>query len=289
LGIVTGAFIFGVMQAADVPEIQNERITINSQFLQRDVQVDLFIPARVPHSAALSLLLINDGQNMKELALTKILGNLYSANLIRPLLAVAIHASIERKMEYGTAIQADYLGRGAKAGHYTHFILQELLPVIQKKFSQFLFVERAFAGFSLGGLMALDIVWNYPDVFNKVGVFSGSLWWRSLDHAHNDYEDELHRIMHQQIRKGIYHKGLMFFFTTGSLDEPYDRNKNGIIDSIDDTLALISELEFLGYTNGKDVRYINYDDGRHDIATWARAMPEFLTWGWGTLPNNSQA
>lgn len=281
LGIVIGEFIFGVMQAAGVPEIQNERITITSQYLQREVQVDLFISTGILPFREVNLLLINDGQNMKELGLTKILANLYSQNLIRPVLAVAIHASNDRKMEYGTAMQADYLGRGAKAGQYTHFILHELLPVIQKRFYQFQFTEKAFAGFSLGGLMALDIVWNYPGVFTKVGVFSGSLWWRSLDHSHDAYEDELHRIMHQQIRKGTYHKGLKFFLTTGSLDESHDRNKNGIIDSIDDTLALISELESLGYTNGKDIRYINYEDGRHDIATWARAMPGFLTWGWG--------
>ena len=87
--------------------------------------------------------------------------------------------------------------------------------------------------------------------------------------------------MHQQIRKGKYHRGLKFFFSTGSLDETHDRNSNGIIDSIDDTLSLIDDLESLGYKDGKDIRYINYEDGKHDIGTWARAMPEFLKWGWG--------
>ena len=138
--------------------------------------------------------------------------------------------------------------------------------------------------------MALDIVWNYPNEFTTVGVFSGSLWWRSLDHTHDEYEDELHRIMHQQIKKarlndsggrGKHHPGLNFFFTTGSLDEIHDRNNNGIIDSIDDTLSVINELESLGYESGKDIRYINYEDGKHDTATWARAMPEFLKWRWG--------
>jgi enterochelin esterase-like enzyme len=194
---------------------------------------------------------------------------------------VGIHAGNERKMEYGTAIQADYLGRGARAGLYTLFIRLELLPLLNKKFHRAGFRQKAFAGFSLGGLMALDIVWNYPGEFSKVGVFSGSLWWRSLDHKHDDYEDELHRIMHQQIRKGKHHSDLKFFLTTGSLDEVNDRNENGIIDSIDDTLALIGELESLGYTKENDIRYINYEDGKHDIPTWARAMPEFLKWGWG--------
>ena len=269
------------MQAANLSGILAENSSIHSQFLHRDVKVDFFIAKNISNPLQANLLLINDGQSMKDLGLKNILGNLYAQDRIEPILFVAIHASPDRRMEYGTAIQADYLGRGAKAGLYTLFITHELLPLIRKRFPQFQFKEKAFAGFSLGGLMALDIAWNYPAEFTRAGIFSGSLWWRSLDHTHDEYEDELHRIMHQQIKKGKYHPGLKFFFTTGSLDETHDRNKNGIIDSIDDTLGLINDLESLGYKNGEDIRYINYEDGKHDIATWARAMPEFLKWGWG--------
>jgi enterochelin esterase-like enzyme len=277
------------MQAADLTGILFENAAIHSHYLHREVKTDFYIPKNIADRTQLTILLINDGQNMKELGLRKIVDNLYSQNQITPILCVAIHAGHERKMEYGTAIQADYLGRGGKAGLYTLFVREELLPFIQRKFHHFIFREKAFAGFSLGGLMALDIVWNYPDEFSKVGVFSGSLWWRSLDHTHDKYEDELHRIMHQQIRRGQYHPGLKFFLTTGSLDETHDRNENGVIDSIDDTLALIEELESLGYKNGKDIYYKNYEDGRHDIATWARAMPEFLKWGWAlTIPSEAK-
>ena len=275
------------MQAAKVPGSQHsvnilcENTTILSQFLHREIKIDFFLPKSINDSPEISLLLINDGQNMKELGLKEILENLYAENLLNPLLCVAIHAGRDRKMEYGTAIQADYLGRGAKAGLYTLFITHELLPLLAKRFHHFHVKEKAFAGFSLGGLMALDIVWNYPGEFSTAGVFSGSLWWRSMDHKHENYEDQLHRIMHQQIKRGTYSQGLKFFFTTGSLDETHDRNNNGVIDSIDDTLSLIDDLESLGYKREKDIHYINYSDGKHDIATWARAMPEFLKWGWG--------
>ena len=261
--------------------ILTSNIIIPSQFLGRDVQVDFFLPKYTDELRDSSLLLVNDGQNMKELGLENILENLYAERRLRPIVIAAIHAGSSRKIEYGTAIQADYLGRGAKAGLYTQFIRHELMPLIQTKFPGLHFVERAFAGFSLGGLMALDIVWNYPDEFITAGVFSGSLWWRSLDHAHEDYDDDVHRIMHQQIKKGRYQPHMKFFFSTGSLDETHDRNNNGVIDSIDDTLALIDDLESLGYKNEEDIRYVNYDDGKHDIATWARAMPEFLKWKWG--------
>jgi len=269
------------MPPINLSSILTESAALHSQFLGRDVQIDFFLPRDIADPANVSLLLLNDGQNMNELGLETILEELYTKGTLRPLVIVAIHAGSARKIEYGTAIQADYLGRGAKAGLYTQFIMHELLAMIRQKFSHLQFKEKAFAGFSLGGLMALDIVWNYPAEFTTAGVFSGSLWWRSLDHEHEDYDDEVHRIMHQQIKKGEYRSDLKFFFSTGSLDETHDRNNNGIIDSIDDTLALINDLESLGYNDEKDIRYINYEDGKHDIATWARAMPEFLTWRWG--------
>ncbi|MEI9808743.1 MAG: alpha/beta hydrolase-fold protein [Bacteroidota bacterium] len=143
------------------------------------------------------------------------------------------------------------------------------------------FRETAFAGFSLGGLMALDIVWSYPKEFSRAGIFSGSLWWRNIDQQEKEYDDDKHRIIHQLIRKGKYQPGLKFFFQCGNMDEVMDRNNNGIIDSIDDTLDLIKELEAKGYDAKKDICYLEMSDGKHDIPTWGRAMPGFLKWGWG--------
>ena len=129
--------------------------------------------------------------------------------------------------------------------------------------------------------MALDIVWNHPGKFSKAGLFSGSFWWRSVDQTEPHYDDNLHRIIHQEIKNGSYHRGMKFFFQCGNMDETMDRNNNGIIDSIDDTLDLIKELEQKGYDREKDIYYLEMADGKHDIATWARAMPVFLKWGWG--------
>ena len=54
-----------------------------------------------------------------------------------------------------------------------------------------------------------------------------------------------------------------------------------MIDSIDDTLDLIKELVDKGYDQKNDIAYLLIEDGKHDVATWALAMPEFLKWGWG--------
>ena len=271
---------FEAMHPARVPRIPLESTSFRSTFLHREVKIDLYLPPPAPASSDISLLLINDGQNMAELGLQDILGNLYDRQQIKSLLCVGIHAGEERKMEYGIRASADYRGRGAKAGAYTSFVLEELLHFVQKKSGRSQFKEKAFAGFSLGGLSALDIVWNHPKEFSKVGVFSGSFWWRSKDQHHQEYDDEKHRLMHQQVRKGEYIPRLKFFFQCGNMDETKDRNRNGIIDSIDDTLDLVKELEHKGYKRERDIHYVVLEDGRHDIATWGKAMPKFLRWGW---------
>jgi enterochelin esterase-like enzyme len=260
--------------------IKVESHVLESVYLNRPVSFDCFLPNHVHNPSQMSLLLINDGQNMAELGLHDILETLLDQHQISPILCVGIHVGEHRKMEYGTAHRADYMGWGAKASLYRNFIINELLPFIHTTYCVSHFKETAFAGFSLGGLTALDMVWNHPEIFSKAGVFSGSLWWRtkSLD---DDYNEDTDRIMHAQIRSSMYKPGLKFFFETGTQDETADRNNNGIIDSIDDTLGLIDELEKKGYHKHHDIKYLELADGKHDVATWARAMPVFLKWGWG--------
>ena len=250
---------------------------IESVYLQRTVTIDIYVPTNIEDPSQLSLLLLNDGQDLPEMNFTAIVDSLLATHQIQPLICVGIYAGTDRRQEYGTAHILDYEGRGTKAAAYQQFIVQELLPYIHITYCVEKFQSIAIAGFSMGGLSALDMLWNHPDIFSIAGVFSGSLWWRtkSLD---DNYNDDTDRIMHQQIRKGIYHPGLRFYFTTGSLDETADRNKNGIIDSIDDTLDVIEELKKKGYCIGYDIKYINYEEGRHDVATWAIAMPQFLLW-----------
>lgn len=258
--------------------IQVEESVISSDYLERDVIVDFYLPTHVSHPEKMSLLLINDGQDLPNMSFQELLEDLYYYQQIEPVLCVGIHCGADRKMEYGIASQADYLGRGARAGSYTNFIFEELLPFIKTKFQLPHFKEKAFAGFSLGGLMALDIVWNHPEEFSIAGVFSGSLWWRQK--AYEDgYTDEADRIMHNQVKNGAGAPGLKFFLQTGLMDEKKDRNNNGIIDSVDDALDLIAALKKKGYTSN-DIYYLELEDGTHDVATWAKAFPYFLKWGW---------
>lgn len=268
------------MQLSKQANVPVKHITLNSVYLKREVIVDLYLPLPNQDINSTHLLLINDGQDLPKFHFDSMLTTLYEKNEISPILCAGIHCGSERKMEYGTASIIDYKGRGIKAKAHQDFVFNELMPYINSIWPH-AFKAKAYAGFSLGGLSAIDTVWHYPNVFSRAGIFSGSLWWRLKD-LNDGYNEATDRIIHKLIREGDYKPGLKFYFTTGSLDEKMDRNNNGIIDSIDDTLGLIEELEKKGYKNEGDIHYVNYEDGKHDVKTWGRAMPEFLKWGWGS-------
>jgi len=270
------------MSESKTVNILVENHVISSLFLHRDVIIDFYFPPKASNTSSLSLLLINDGQDLVTMKFEEILDDLYETRSINNLFCVGIHCSTDRKNEYGTARYLDYKGRGAKAALYNRFILEELIPFIRNQLFIYSFKEKCFAGFSLGGLCALDIVWNHPREFSKVGVFSGSLWWRDKDQDDDDFDENVNRIMHRQVKQDVHmYPWLKFFFEVGTQDETADRNNNGIIDSIDDTLGFINILVDKGYDRNKSIEFMEVKDGRHDVPTWAKSFPDFLKWGWG--------
>lgn len=207
------------MQAKKQSVLLIEKLDVESELLKRRVKIDCFLPTFVSDPTSLDLLIINDGQNLEELGLAAMLEELIINKQISPLLCVGVHAG-DRKIEYGTACQVDYKGRGHKASLYAQFIFNELLPFIKSSYNISSFREKSFAGFSLGGLSALDIVWNYPEEFSKAGIFSGSLWWRTKGLSEG-YNEDTDRIMHAQIRRGIYEPKLKFFLKPARWMRPW--------------------------------------------------------------------
>lgn len=243
--------------------------------------IDIYLPPDYDASGGgkFPVLFFNDGQDMKAIRLMEVLLQLYAAQQIPSVIVVAVHAG-ERLQEYGTAHQADYRNRGSKAKLYTQFIVHELIPFLRKKYhTRPEPHHNVFAGFSLGGLSAMDIVWNHPHIFGKAGIFSGSFWWRHCDYCEDDPDGG--RIMHELLSQSSYYPGLKFWFQTGTMDETEDRNNNGVIDAIDDTLDVIHILKNLGYHHKHDIRYREVKDGTHHPSTWANVLPDFLVWAFG--------
>lgn len=259
-----------------------ERLSgVYSPLLKRVVVVDVFVPPSYDTSRKkYPILVLNDGQDSDAVRIKSTLNRLTRANDIHEVIVLGVHAG-DRMQEYGIAGHPDYRKRGGKAELYTGFLLEELLPLIKASFRiDPPHTDNAIAGYSLGGLSAFDIGWNHPDIFQKIGAFSGSFWWRSKSYSEG-YVDGRDRIAHAAVAEGAYKPGLKFWFEAGTQDERADRNNNGIIDAIDDTLDLVIELTKKGYRPFKDIEYVEIKGGQHNQKTWAKAMPQFLKWAFG--------
>src|SRR5450432_2984972 len=149
------------MQSEKVKRICSETHILTSALLARDVTLSIFLPVEKIPAEEISLLLVNDGQDLEVMDFETILNSLYADEKITPIFFVGMECGKERKHEYGTAKFLDSRGRGTKAISYHRFIFEELLPFIRSNYGLSSFKEKSFCGFSLGGLSALDIVWNH--------------------------------------------------------------------------------------------------------------------------------
>jgi enterochelin esterase-like enzyme len=254
-------------------------ISIDSQFLPDTPRiVDIYLPPGYDADGAerYPVLYAQDGQDMPMVHLKSTLEALYAASAIRPIIVVAIHASGERVNEYGMAGIPDYQYRGFQADLYTRMVLEEIMPAVNDSYRTLTAPEHtAVMGWSLGGLTAFDLAWNHPDIFAQVGVFSGSFWWHTDDADLRTMLDT--RVAHKMVREGEKREGMRFWFETGFKDEEDDRDKDGVIDAVQDTRELVAELKAKGYTDA-EIELIELPNGFHSQSTWATVLPDFLKW-----------
>ncbi len=88
-------------------------------------------------------------------------------------------ANVDRKRDFTSpptvkAIQDRYPTAGGSE-NFINFIEKEVQPFIEKKFNTN--SDKTLIGQSLGGLVATEILFKKPHLFNKYIIISPSLWW----------------------------------------------------------------------------------------------------------------
>ncbi len=226
-----------------------------------------------------------DAQQLPEIAFEQYLNSLYMARLIDPVIVVAVR-SLDgelRKEELGTGPYLNVFGWGTLSDVFNKFMINELLPKVQETYRTLTGPQNTgIMGWSLGGLSAVYLGWQYPDRFGIVGAFSPSLWWR----AESKPGEELQaRVIHRIVRESARRPGLRLWFEAGTAEEPMtDMDKNGIPDVIQDVQDLMKELEKKGYQRDVDMVFLKVEGGQHAITTWARVLPDFLQWAFPPQP-----
>ena len=223
------------------------------------------------------VLIALDGQTMPQWRLAETLDVLVGAEQVEPVVVVAVPASAARLEEYGTAGALDFAERGRQAKAFQDLLAGVVLPAVRERYHVATEPARTgIFGASMGGLCAFDSAWRRPQVFGLAGIFSGSLWWRADNSS--VAAQQASRIAHRNVADAMGKPALRLWFEAGTRDEAADRDGNGIIDAIQDTLELMDALDRKGFKRGRDMSYHQIEGGEHHESTWAVALPEFLRW-----------
>ncbi len=261
-------------------KIKETHDSIYSRHLQKHIQLTIISTPAPDDKSTFNLLLLNDGQDIEKLRVKKIVDSIYKKKQIQPLVVVAIDAS-DREAEYGINGYPDYKKIGISAGKYDDFIANELYPFVKKMSGVRKFKSITIAGWSLGAVSAFNFAWEHADKIDKAGAFSGSFWLRDKDADDPSYSDDNDRIVINKIRSSRKRPKLQYWFYAGGDEETADRDKDGIIDVIDDTKDLINVMKSKNFISSGDISYTEVKEGKHDLNSWSHVFPQFLIWADG--------
>ncbi len=182
--------------------------------------------------------------------------------------------SLGRTRAFGAIVVAIYHGDNERLNEYTpwpnnnkeggdgakfaSFIVKDLKPYIDKYYRTIPDSDNTMImGSSLGGLMALYMAMEYPEVFGKVGVFSPSLWW-----SEKSFEQM------SKFKKRRFQK---IYMLAGEKESE---------DMVSDVKRAKRILKDAGYDE-YELNVKISPDGRHSEWFWAREFPNAVKWLFG--------
>lgn len=291
MGFLAGWWLALLLLLPCVAQAQVRKLELDAPaFAPERIHVTVYLPPGYAQSTArYPVLYANDGQDMKAVGLQATLARLYGEHAIAPIIVVAIDMLHDRASGYGlsdrrrgqSVVGGSVIGPiGLRAADYSSWVATTLVPYIDARYRTRADArQRTVMGWSLGALNAFNLGWEYPDVFGKVGAMSPSFWLAG------DRSDaaavQRSRLAQAMVDRGPRREGLKFWFAAGTAEETNDRDRDGVIDVIDDLQDLVNGLRQLGYRttgNDADVTVFLLKDGHHQQASWAKMLPLFLRW-----------
>ena len=170
----------------------------------RDVVV--WLPEGYQKGDSCDVLYMHDGNmlfdadatwNRQEWRVDEVVDSLIKADRIRPCIVVGIYNTDERIAEYLPTKSWQYVAEANRkkvdlkrltADAYLRFIVEELKPFIDERYQPLTAREHTFMmGSSMGGLISLYALCEYPQVFGGVGCLSSHL---SMAHVSYSLDSE---------------------------------------------------------------------------------------------------
>ena len=160
-----------------------ESITIDSKILEEERVLNIYLPhGYSPDSTkTYPVIYLLDGsmdEDFIHVAGVVQFGSFSWINMLPPSIVVGI-ANVDRKRDftYPTRNEMDkkYVPTGGGSAKFIDFLTKEIQPFIKQQYKTD--TIATIIGQSLGGLLATEILFTQPELFDNYIIVSPSLWW----------------------------------------------------------------------------------------------------------------
>jgi predicted alpha/beta superfamily hydrolase len=253
--------------------------------------VDVWLPEGYSKAKKYNVLYMHDGQNLfdetttwnkQEWKVDDWATQLMSDNKTKDFIVVGIHnipqirwqdLFPEKAMDYMNVKVKDSLMALAKKNNmnvdfkgdeYLKFLIEELKPIIDKQYSVYTDKSHTLvAGSSMGGLMSMYAISEYPDIFAGAACLS-THWPGAMPMPNNPYPEAIFNYMEANLPKAGSHK-LYFDYGNKTLDEHYPQYAPRV-DEI---------LKTKGYSQA-DSKNLFFEGTDHSESSWNKRLDQPL-------------
>jgi predicted alpha/beta superfamily hydrolase len=240
----------------------------HSAFLEHDRDVLVWLPPGYDEGSGrgFAVLYMHDGQNLFEPDTAFNKGEhwrvgetaeaLIQDGRIEPLIIVGIYNTGEARIDEYTPTGDKKLG-GGHADDYGRMIIDELKPLIDRTYrTRPEAAHTGIAGSSLGALVSLHLGFTHPGVFTRIAALSPSVWWGR-------------KAILKTIRESRSKPELRLWVDMGTAE-----GRRGL----DDARLLKAALVGLGFAEGADLHYAEYEGATHSEQAWSERVGPMLEW-----------
>lgn len=235
-----------------------------SRFLAHERTILVYLPPGYKPRAArrYPVLYLQDGQNVfdkatsfgEEWHVDETAQALIESGQIEPLIVVGIYNTGEHRVDEYTPTTVAEKG-GGKADQYGRMIVEEIKPLIDRKYKTLpSAASTGLGGSSLGGLLTMHLALKYPTVFNRLAVLSPSVWWDN-------------RVIVREV-EGLAAKLPLKIWLDAGTGEGQE--------VLGDARALRDALLAKGWVPDHDLRYVEAEGAQHNEQSWAARVGEVL-------------
>jgi predicted alpha/beta superfamily hydrolase len=238
----------------EIPEVSFGRIerieNFQSQFVTPRT-IDVWLPEDYSTTKKYAVLYMHDGQMLYDATQTwnkqawevdEVLAKLHAENKIQDIIVVGIwnggatrHSDYfpQKAFELLSKKQQDsiyslerspgvkYFNAKVTSDNYLKFIVQELKPLIDGKYAVYTSKEHTFvAGSSMGGLISMYAICEYPSVFGGAACIS-THWPGIFEVENNPIPNAFNRYLEKHLPNPKEHR-IYFDFGTATLDALYE-------------------------------------------------------------------